>query len=149
MEESKKSPQNVANAVKIYLRRSGTLRDAAKKLDVAPTTLSTQLAGKDYFSDRIAGRLASKFGFDPDFLTTGVGTLFTHGGKRENAGKPRIPEEERRKNASFRLSPETITACKQLKTEGYQVGRIIDNMIIAFAKSVGVLDTANDNIEYF
>ena len=70
------SPADVADAVKIYLRRSGTLRDAAQKLGVAPTTLSTQLIGKAYLSDRIAGRLSSKFGFDPDFLTTGVGSLF-------------------------------------------------------------------------
>lgn len=70
------SPSDVADSIKIYLRRKGTIREAAQKLGVAPTTLSTQLSGKEYLSQRIAGRLHDAFGFDIDFMTIGKGSLF-------------------------------------------------------------------------
>lgn len=69
-------PSDVADSIKIFLRRKGTIREAAQKLGVAPTTLSTQLSGKDFLSQRIAGRLHDAFGFDIDYMTTGQGSLF-------------------------------------------------------------------------
>lgn len=64
----------------------------------------------------------------------------TAGGKREGAGKPRIPEDQKRVNQSFRISPETAKLCKELRAAGYQTGRLVDDLLAAFARHVGILE---------
>lgn len=70
-------PASVSEAIKRDLRRRGTIKAAAAQLGVSPQTLSTQLsnAEKAYLSDRIAARLASAFGYNVEYLTTGIGEL--------------------------------------------------------------------------
>lgn len=62
------------------------------------------------------------------------------GGKRPGAGKPSIPDAERRKSVSFRLSPETVGLVKILRSEGYQIGRLIDDLLHAFARHAGIIE---------
>ena len=62
------------------------------------------------------------------------------GGKRDGAGKPRIPEEQRRVNISFRVAPETVLLCQEIRAAGYQTGRLVDDLIAAFARHIGILE---------
>lgn len=147
---SKQTPNNpymVVENLKRDLRRRGTIKAAAEQLGVSPQTLSTQLtnAEKTYLSDRIAARLANAFGYNVEYLTTGYGSLYKQGGKRQGSGRPRYSEVQTRKNITFRLSPAAINSCKQLHLQGYQVGRIIDDFILAFARNVGIDSPEKEN----
>jgi len=113
MEEHKQdSPAVVAEMVKRFLRRRGTIKKAAATLGVSPTTLSTQLsdAKESYLSQRIAGRLSRAFGLNIEYLTTGFGNLTKgeRGGWRPGAGRPQADKEKLRKNVTMRLAPETV-----------------------------------------
>ena len=67
------SPRQVCDVVKIFLRRRGTLKEAAQELGVAPQTLSSQLDGKQYLSKKIAKRFSDAYGFNPFYLQSGLG----------------------------------------------------------------------------
>lgn len=62
------------------------------------------------------------------------------GGKREGAGKPALTQEQMRKNMTLRVAPETVGLCKELRAQGYQVGRLVDDLLAAFARHVGILE---------
>ena len=76
MNNTQSSPKDVADSVKIVLRRKGKQKDAADTLGITPATLSAQLAGKKYLSKKVAKRLSDLYGFNTIFLTTGIGGLF-------------------------------------------------------------------------
>lgn len=69
----------------------------------------------------------------------------TRGGKRPGAGKPALPDGSKRKNVSFRLAPETVELCKEIKAEGYQLGRLIDDLLAAFARHAGIIPPETEN----
>lgn len=71
------SPSQVAENLKRFLRRRGTLQDAAAQMGVGPTTLSNQLNGKAYFTRKNAIRYSAIFGVNADYLVTGAGEIFT------------------------------------------------------------------------
>lgn len=71
MEKQFDSPAKVAEFVKRALRKSGTMKEAAERLGIAQSTLSTQLEGIRYLNKRTAARYAAEFGFSERYLTTG------------------------------------------------------------------------------
>lgn len=75
METQYDTPAQVAESLKRYLRTRGTLQEAAERLGVGPTTLSTQLNGKQYFTRKNAVRYAAIFDVNADYLVTGQGEL--------------------------------------------------------------------------
>lgn len=70
------TPRQVAESVKIYFRRLGSIKDAAERMGVSPQTVHSQLRGDKYLSHKIAYRFARSFGFSVDYLTSGQGLLF-------------------------------------------------------------------------
>lgn len=71
------SPEIVVDNLKRFLRRRGSMKDAAAQLGIAPSTLSTffKKAETGYFSRGMAARLASTFDLNGDYLNTGNGSL--------------------------------------------------------------------------
>ena len=70
----------------------------------------------------------------------------TSGGKRPGAGKPKLPESQKRANLTFRVAPETVLLCKELRAAGYQTGRLVDDLLAAFARHAGILEPQNDDV---
>ena len=158
MEETKKdSPVIVAESVKKFLRQRGTIKDAAATLGVSPQTLSTQLknANKTYLSYKIAKRLSDAFEFDENYLVTGQGKLIkeNRGGERLGAGRPRMLEENLRKNVTIRLDPETIQYFHDIQSKGISIGRLIDSLIRFYCRLPGIDVTSyreqkNENLTF-
>jgi len=70
--ESAATPAQVAEYVKVAIRRYGTARQAAQILGIKPSTLSCILNGKHYLSPKSARRLAELLKIDENYLMTGV-----------------------------------------------------------------------------
>lgn len=71
------NPEIVVENVKRHLRRQGSMRDAATRLGIAPSTLSTffKKAESNYFSRGTAARLATAYNLNADYLNSGIGSL--------------------------------------------------------------------------
>ena len=74
------TPEAVCFLVRTFLRKEGTIQDAANKLGVSPQAVSAQLAynvkENKYFTKRSAIKYAKAFGFSIDYLTKGIGKPF-------------------------------------------------------------------------
>lgn len=53
----------------------------------------------------------------------------TSGGKRIGAGRPTIPEQDKRVIKSFSLSADSDRKIKELRRQGVNVGKEIDRMV--------------------
>lgn len=62
----------------------------------------------------------------------------TAGGRRPGAGKPRLSDEDKRKNTTFRLSPETVRRIGLIRAAGMLPGRVIDDLVEAFCIHAGL-----------
>ena len=58
-----------------------------------------------------------------------------HGGKRNGAGAPKKSFKEKKRNQTFKLSPEAIAVLDRLAMQGVKKGPYIENLIL---KSVGL-----------
>lgn len=64
----------------------------------------------------------------------------TSGGKRPGAGKPTLPEENKRKNVTIRLSPQSVHRLALIREAGFQTSRVIDDLLEAFCVHAGLED---------
>jgi len=71
-----KKPEEVFLALSSAIKIEGlTHADAAKKLGMKKQTLSNILSSKKYLSPKQAERFSQAFGFNPEFLTSGMGDI--------------------------------------------------------------------------
>ena len=81
----RKTPGEVAETVRMQLRLTGTISEAAADVGMARSTLCNLLNGKQYMTAKQARKLADRFGFAVPFLTAGVGDVY--GRDEEGIGK--------------------------------------------------------------
>jgi len=71
----KPDPLKITEAVKYYFRVNGiSVQDAAKKLGITDRALYVRLSGRP-LSAKTVEELSETFGFNPEFLKTGEGSL--------------------------------------------------------------------------
>jgi hypothetical protein len=63
--------------------------------------------------------------------------------KTAKAGKPRLPEEQLRRNQTLRLSVKTCERLKAIRAAGFQTSRVIDDLVEAFCIHAGLADFSN------
>lgn len=70
--------KDVCLAVKAYFAQQNIkLVDVARMLNATPQTITEHLSGERYFGKARADKYAELFGFNPIFLRTGEGALFS------------------------------------------------------------------------
>lgn len=136
------TPKQVAENLKRYLRRQGTLKQASDKLGVGPTTLSNQLNGKAYFTRKNAVRYAAIFGVNPDYLVTGNGEL------KPEFNEPRViyamyDDGPQPKNVEERIIVGIRTQIRKLNELGNTYNNLLDH-IIGLAECI----TGGPNYDY-
>lgn len=65
-------------------------------------------------------------------------SIMTSGGRRPGAGKPKLPEEEKRRNTTIRLAPETVRRLALIRETGMIPGRVVDDLVEAFCRHAGI-----------
>lgn len=70
--------KEVCLAVKAYFAQQNIkLVDVARMLEASPQTITEHLSGERYFGKARADKYAELFGFNPVYLRTGEGSLFS------------------------------------------------------------------------
>lgn len=75
-----KTPDQVSKIIAADFKLRGlTHAEAANKLNVTRQVVTNQLAGKRYFGPKASRKYQAAFGYNPDFLKKGVGSLLGEG----------------------------------------------------------------------
>ena len=138
------SPKQVAENLKRFLRKQGSLKDAAAKLGVGPTTISNQLNGKSYFTRKNARRYAAVFGINPDYLVTGIGEVHSD----FNEPGPMYPMFTQEEKSAGSLEERIVTGVRAQLEKLNDLGSTYDNLVQHIVEIAGYITPGSPNYEY-
>ncbi len=64
--------------------------------------------------------------------------------KKNPGGRTALAAEQKRKNVSIRLSPDSVRRLKLIHNAGFQTSRVVDDLLEAFTRHAGLENPEED-----